>query len=245
MAAGLPEPSKLLISYESRKQRFLVLQLDLFLIEQSVCLFLIHHVRTSHVRDFKSDWPGESVCKPPISISVPVLPTYILQPHAILIWFRLSLHKPEPCHDNVMANKSSYLFSWNTLSLFIAALLLSTMAVTKIRAYAIAALFLVIVVPFTLLHLANGLSGVLSSSENLWKDNDTDGLHPIGNETLGVSNFSNVWYHPERWPFLVRADPRPEFARAIRQTRRTVTCCISIWDQAQLSRWRQRRKCPR
>lgn len=72
------------------------------------------------------------------------------------------------------------------------------MAVTKMRAYVIAALFSVIAVPFTLLHLANGLSRVLSSSEVVWKDKFTDGLHPIGNETLGVSNFSNIWSHPER-----------------------------------------------
>jgi len=77
-------------------------------------------------------------------------------------------------------------------------LLLSTMAVTKMRVYAIAALFLVIAVPFTLLHLVNGLSRVLGPSEVLWKDEYTDGLHPIGNETLGVSNFSNIWSHPER-----------------------------------------------
>jgi len=71
------------------------------------------------------------------------------------------------------------------------------MAVTKTRAYAVAALFL-LVVPFTVLHLAKGLSRHWSSSETLGENDNAGRFHPIGNQTLGVSNFSTICLHPER-----------------------------------------------
>ena len=68
-------------------------------------------------------------------------------------------------------------------------LLLSTMAVVKFRAFAFAALVMIVVVTLTALHLANGISKVLISPSILWKPDSTDSFLATGNATLGVSNY--------------------------------------------------------
>ncbi len=68
-------------------------------------------------------------------------------------------------------------------------LLLSAMAVAKFKAFAFAALILIVVVTLTVLHLANGISQVLSSHSILWKPDNTSFSLPTGNATLGVSNY--------------------------------------------------------
>ncbi len=91
-----------------------------------------------------------------------------------------------------MAGRSSDLLALKYFTSLHYIVSLSTMTVTKFRAYAMAALFLVIAVPLTLLHLANGFVRVLSSSQILKEDGNTDVFHPIGNDTLGVSNYSTI-----------------------------------------------------